>query len=386
MQYIYLDNNATTPCDDSVLRAILPFFRERFGNPASPHGMGKEASAAISDARDSVAYQLRCTSSEIVFTSGATESNNLLLTGFTPQNARRRRIVTSQIEHKSVRMPCRKRQTQGFDLQEISVTADGVVDLSVAAELIDDTTALVSVQAANNETGVLQPIHALADMAHSKGALFHCDAAQWVGKLPTPEWFDRCDFLSISGHKFYGPKGAGALMVRCGGPRQCVAPVILGGGQENGLRAGTCNVPSIVGMGVACSIVGERVDNDRRNVEMMRNSFERAIRTALPIARINGATASRLPGSCSLTIPDIPASMLIANLHPICVGEGSACTSGAVEPSHVLVAMGLTREDADCTIRISFGRMNTLQDAADAARSIEDVVRYLRDDACMNRK
>jgi len=381
LRYVYIDNNATTPCDGSVINAMMPFFRERFGNPASPHGMGKEAFAACSDARERVAYLLGCTPSEIIFTSGATESNNMVLLGINPQSTRRRRIVTSRIEHKSILMPCREMQSQGFDVHEIKVTADGEVDLNVAAELIDDNTALVSVQAANNETGVLQPIHQLVEMANSRGALFHCDAAQWIGKLTIPEWFDRCDFLSISGHKFYGPKGIGALMVRNGAPRRFMAPIIFGGGQENGLRSGTSNVPSIVGLGVACSIVRERVVRDEVELEMLRNSFEMAVTTAIPIARVNGANVRRLPNSCSLTIPGIPALMLIANLKQICIGEGSACASGAAEPPYVLVAMGLSREDADSTLRISFGRENTIQDATDASQSIGEVVSYLQE-AC----
>ncbi len=379
MRYVYLDNNATTQCDETVFSAMLPFFRERYANPSSPHSMGKEAFDACSDARDKVAYLLRCTASEIVFTSGATESNNLLLIGYTGQSERRRRIVTSRIEHKSVRMPCRLLQNQGFDVQEVCVTPEGVVDLSAATQLIDEDTALVSVQAANNETGVLQPIGELVDIAHSKGALFHCDAAQWIGKLPTPEWFDRCDFISISGHKFYGPKGVGVLMMRNGIPRSRMAPVIIGGGQENGLRSGTSNVPSIVGIGVACSILSERIAKDMFDIAMMRNIFENAITTEVPGVRINGATVPRLPGTCSLTIPGIPAQMVIANLARICVSEGSACTSGSTEPSYVLVAMGLSREEADCTIRISFGRMNSKQDAIDAAQSIAEVIKYLRD-------
>jgi cysteine desulfurase len=379
MRYVYLDNNATTQVDETVFASMVPFFRERFGNPSSPHSMGKEAFVACSDARDNVAYLLRCSPSEIVFTSGATESNNLLLLGFSRQSIQKRRIVTSKIEHKSVRMPCRLLQTLNFDVQEICVTPDGVVDLFEAAQLIDQNTALVSVQAANNETGVLQPINELADMAHSKGALVHCDAAQWIGKLPVPDWFAYCDFISISGHKFYGPKGVGVLMIRNGFARRSVAPVILGGGQENGFRSGTSNVPSIVGIGVACGIVNDRVAKDMHDIEIMRNIFEKAIISEVPWVQINGANVPRLPGTCSLTIPGIPAQMVIANLDRICVGEGSACTSGSSEPSHVLVAMGLSREEADSTIRISFGRTNSPQDAVDAAQSVANVARYLRD-------
>jgi len=382
VQYVYLDNNATTPCDVAVLDAMLPFFSDRFGNPVSPHAMGREAFSVVAEAREGVAQSLRCSPKELLFTSGATESNNILLLGFSPQN-KRRRFVTSAIEHKSIQMPLRHRLNYGIDLKEMSVTTSGIVDLSSADSLIDRDTALVSVQAANNETGVLQPIEDLADMAHSRGALFHCDASQWVGKLPIPQWFDQCDFLSVSGHKFYGPKGAGVLVVRSGTPRRYIAPILFGGGQEDGLRSGTSNVPCIVGLSVACRLAVERVAKDEVDVQEVRNRFEASITVTLPQARINGASAKRLPGSCSLTIPGIPASMLIANLPALCIGEGSACTSGTTGPSHVLLAMGLSRDEADCTVRISFGRQNTMPEAGTAVEMISEAVERLSNQTCV---
>ena len=376
MTYIYLDNNATTPCDASVVEAMLPFFGTRYANPASPHGMGKDSFAAVEGARENVAKFLRCSTSELLFTSGATEGNNIVLLGVAPANDRRR-IVSSAIEHKSVQLPLHHRSGSGIDVKEMAVGRDGAVDLCSADAMIDGDTALVSLQAANNETGVLQPVEEVAAIAHSRGALFHCDASQWIGKLPIADWFYQCDYLSVSGHKFYGPKGVGALVVRSGTPRECVSPLYFGGGQEHGLRSGTSNVPNIVGLNVACKLAAELVATDATSIAQLRNSFEVALQRRVPISRINGVDVARLPGSCSITIPGVPASMMIANLPTICVAEGSACTSGALEPSHVLVAMGLSRDDADCSIRVSFGRQNTMSQAETAVEMIAEAAEHL---------
>jgi len=367
--YIYLDNNATTPCDAYVVEAMLPFFATRYANPASPHDMGKDSFTAVEEARERVAQYLRCSTSELLFTSGATEGNNIVLLGVAPAN-NRRRIVASAIEHKSVKMPLRHRNGSGIDVKEMVVGRDGVVDLNSAAALIDEDTALVSLQAANNETGVLQPVEEVAAIAHSRGSLFHCDASQWIGKLPVPDWFDQCDYLSVSGHKFYGPKGVGALVVRRGTPSKCIFPLYFGGGQEHGLRSGTSNVPGIVGLSIACRLAAERTATDATSISQLRNRFELLLQRRVPRSRINGVDAVRLPGSCSITIPDVPASMLIANLPSVCIAEGSACTSGAFEPSHVLIAMGLSRDEADCSIRVSFGRQNTMTQAEAAVEMI----------------
>lgn len=370
MQYIYLDNNATTPCDEVVVNAMLPYLSKHFGNPASPHALGKEAHLAISRARDTVAQLVGSKPHEIVFTSGATESNNIVIMGLSPLDSCRSRIVTSAVEHKSILNPCSRKIRSGFDVREIEVDHDGLVNLYHAQEVIDEKTALVSVQAANNETGVLQPVEELAELAHSCGALFHCDAAQWFGKLPPGAWFEKCDYLSISGHKFYGPKGVGALLLRSGNPLRSVSPVLLGGGQEGGLRPGTLNVPGIVGLGVACELARTNAGKDVNDIEGLRNYLETTVVTAIPGAWINGAGVRRLPGTCSLTIPEVPASVLISNLSPLCISEGSACTSGAPEPSHVLRAMGLSREEADCTVRISLGKNNSKEEIEYAADKV----------------
>jgi cysteine desulfurase len=280
-------------------------------------------------------------------------------------------------------MPCRVKKEQDFKVRQFVVSENGVVDLDSVQELISDDTAIVSLQAANNETGVIQPIQEVADIAHSKGALLHCDATQWIAKLPIPAWFQSCDFLSISAHKCYGPKGIGVLVTRRGMPRRSLMPIMHGGGQGFGLRSGTPNVPGIVGFGEACRLAMERVVKDEVSVRKVRHRFEDAVTTALPRAWINGNSENRLPGTTSLTIPDVPASMLVSGLANICIGEGSACTTGASDPSHVLVAMGLSREHADNTVRISFGRQNTIEDADVAARSISKAVALILEDLRM---
>lgn len=378
MNQIYLDNNATTPCDPAVVEAMLPFLSTRYANPSSPHGMGKDAYTVVEEARAYVAQCLRCSTSEVLFTSGATESNNIVLLGITPPNGKRR-IVASTIEHKSVQLPLYHRRHSGIDVKEITVGRDGVVDLCSADALIDRDTALVSLQAANNETGVIQPVEEVAAIAHSRGALLHCDVSQWIGKLPIPDWFDQCDYLSVSGHKFYGPKGVGALVVKSGIPRTSVSPLYFGGGQEYGLRSGTSNVPGIVGLNVAFKLAEKRVATDAASIAQLRNCFEALLQKKITRSRINGVEASRLPGSCSITIPQVPASMLIANLPSVCVAEGSACTSGALEPSHVLVAMGLSRDEADCSIRVSFGRQNTMSHVETAAEMIAQAAKRILD-------
>ncbi len=383
VRHVYLDNNATTPCDEAVLAAMLPYFRQQYANPSSPHAMGKQARAAVSNSRESLAGLLHCQESEIIFTSGATESNNMVLLGATSPNPVRQNVSTSPIEHKSVLMPCHVKEKQGFKIRQFSVSSTGVVDLNSVEEQITDDTAIVSLQAANNETGVIQPVQEVADIAHSRGALFHCDATQWIAKLPIPAWFQSCDYLSLSAHKCYGPKGVGVLVARQGMPRRSLAPLIHGGQQELGLRSGTANVPGIVGFGVACNLAMECAEKDEVSMGKMRERFENAIAKSLPNAWINGNSENRLPGTTSLTIPDVPASMLVLRLADICIGEGSACTTGAPEPSHVLIAMGLSREHADSTVRISFGRQNTIEDADMAALSIAKAVTSILEDLCV---
>lgn len=374
---IYLDHNATTPCAKEVIEAMYPFLDQEYGNPSSPHRMGKRAYAACCAARESVAELIGCNSTEVVFTSGATESNNLVLLGVMASATERRKIVTTAVEHKSVKEPCRVLDARGFQVVELPVSKDCQVDLNAAAESIDESTAIVTIQGANNEVGVLQPVRQLAEMARTKGALFHCDAAQLLGKKPLPSDFPEFDFASFSAHKLYGPKGVGALFIRSGHPRRALGPTFMGGGQESGLRPGTLNVPGIVGLGEACRIAQKRIGRDMAEIESLRARFERSIAQVLPRSWINGFRAERLPGTCSLCIPNVPSTMLIANVPHLCIGEGSACTSGAPEPSHVLLAMGLSRENAECTVRISFGRQNSLAEVDEATETIARAAEYI---------
>lgn len=369
---IYFDYHATTPCDPRVVEAMLPYFTQEFGNPSSGlHRLGRRAARAVDTAREQVAALIGATPDEIVFTSGATESNNLVIHGLAHQRAERRRIVTTAIEHKAVREPCRALEAQGFDVVVLPVGRDGTVDLQAAEEAISHDTLLVSVQLANNEIGTIQPLRAIAELAEKRGALVHTDAAQAVGKIPVDIDALGVDFLSISGHKLYGPKGIGALFVKSGLRRRLV-PLVQGGGQEADLRPGTLNVPGIVGLGEACAVCANEMHDEAMRVASLRDRLETHLTTAIPGLQINGNFANRLPGNSSLTFPAVEADALIANLPGLALSTGSACTSGAIEPSHVLTAIGLSREAADATVRIGLGRFTTSEEIAAAARMIPE--------------
>lgn len=355
---IYLDYNATTPVDPLVLEAMLPYFSQVYGNPANGlHRQGRLAARAIDEARERVADLIAARPHEIVFTAGATESNNLAIEGLTRHaTSSRRRIVTTAVEHKAVLEPCRRLGREGWDVVVLPVDRDGVVDMTAAAEAIDGNTLLVSIQAANNEVGTIQPVAAIAALAHARGALVHCDAAQAVGKVAVDVTALDVDLLSASGHKLYGPKGIGLLYVR-GGPRRLpLEPVSLGGGQEAGLRPGTSNVPGIVGLGQACALAKEALQEEGAQLAALRDRLEMLLIEGVPELVINGRSAARLPNTSSLTFPDTDADALLLNLSDLMLATGSACTTGAVEPSHVLQAMGVSREAAYGTVRVSLGR------------------------------
>ncbi|MCS6772556.1 MAG: cysteine desulfurase [Thermoflexales bacterium] len=358
---IYLDHNATTPCDPRVVRAMLPYFGEVFANPANGlHPLGRQAARAVEAAREQVAALIGASAGEIVFTSGATESNHLAILGaaaYAPPS--RRKVITCAVEHKAVLLPFKRLEAQGFAVTLLPVDADGRVLLAELERHLDERTFLVSIQAANNETGVLQPVREVAALAHQVGALCHTDAAQAVGKIPCDVEAWGIDLLSMSAHKLYGPKGIGALYVRGGARALPLRPLLEGGGQEAGVRAGTLNVPAIVGFGEACRICREELGAERARIQALRDRFERGLLAALPSARINAQGAPRLPNTSSLTVPGIEADALLLNLPEVMMGVGAACASGAVEPSHVLLAMGLSRKDAYATIRASLGRFNT---------------------------
>jgi cysteine desulfurase len=378
---VYLDNHATTPCDPRVIEAMLPIFGQVYANPSSTvHSAGRASAEAVSKARVQVADLIRAHSHEIVFTSGATESNNLALYSVAEglrQYTTRTRIVTTKIEHRAVLEPCQRLASLGFEVLYVPVDGAGRVDLSAVEELITEDTLLVSIQAASNEIGTIQPIGRLAAMAHERGAFFHTDAAQAVGKVPMNVVELGVDLLSISAHKFYGPKGIGALYVR-GGPRSLpFIPLMLGGGQETGIRPGTLNVPGIVGMGKACELCQDLLADEAPRIGNLRDQLEHGLMAAIPGLRRNGDLANRLPNNCSLTFPGLDADALIVNTPDLALSTGSACTSGALEPSYVLQEIGLSRQDCYSSLRIGLGRFTSLNEIDQAVVSIGKAHSYL---------
>ena len=371
---IYLDYNATTPCDPRVVEKMLPFFSEIYGNPANGlHKQGRLAAKAVDEAREQVAELIGARAHEIVFTSGATESDNLAILGVARIHSgeKRNRVVTSAVEHKAVLLASKKLKEEGYDVVFLPVDSDGRVLFEKAKDVINENTLLVSVQGANNEIGTIQPIAQIAELAHSYGAIVHCDAAQSVGKNPVSinEW--DVDLLSMSAHKLYGPKGIGALFIRGGSNAFPLEPIWYGGGQENGLRSGTMNVPSIVGFGEACNLCGRSdLSLESGRIQGMRDFMESELLSKIENLRINGLNATRIPNTSNLTFLGIDADALILNAPEIMIGTGSACTSGAIEPSHVLTAIGLSRDDANSTVRISLGRFTTPTQVSNAIEEL----------------
>lgn len=370
---IYLDHLATTPCDPRVIEAMMPYFSERFGNPSSAHHvLGRAAARVVDAARESVAALVDCPPEGVIFTSGATESNNLALFGVARGLGRhRRKIVTTAVEHKSVLLAARQLAAEGWEVVVLPVDGKGRVRLDAAQAAIDHHTLLVSVQAANNETGTIQPVDEIAALAHAAGALVHCDATQMIGKLPFSMVNLDVDLVSMSGHKLYGPKGVGALCIARTGVAQRLSPILHGGGQENVLRAGTQNVAGIVGLGAACEIAAREMKEEAVRVGRLRDELERRVLAGYPGAFVNGDRADRLPGASNVTLPGIDADELLANLPELALSTTSACVSGTQEPSHVLLAMGLSRELAYQSIRMSPGRFTTPGDISRAADAIQ---------------
>ncbi|GGL18931.1 cysteine desulfurase family protein [Deinococcus radiotolerans] len=360
---VYFDDHATTPCDPRVVAAMMPYFTAQFANPASTsHGPGRDAADAIENARSQVAALLNAPAGDVVFTGGATESNNLALYGVARAAAMyggRRRIITLPTEHKAVLEPCRDLQEQGFDVVYAPVDRYGTVDLAALEGLLTPETLLVSIQAANSEIGTLQPMAQIGAFARAAGALYHCDATQLVGRAPVDWQALPVDLLSLSAHKLYGPKGTGALLLRPSLRRGGLQPLMRGGGQEGGLRPGTHNVPAVVGFGVAADLAAQEGPADTERVARLRDRFEASLRAALPEVRFNGHPERRLPGNSSVTLPGLEADALLMHLPGFALSLGSACNSGALEPSYVLTAIGLSRDDADSTFRVGLGRFTT---------------------------
>jgi cysteine desulfurase len=361
---VYLDNQATTRCDPRVVEAMLPWFSEHYGNPHSvEHVMGTEAEAAVEDARARVAALIGANANEVIFTSGATESNNIAIKGAArfASNTERRRVVTLATEHKCVLESAADLAAEGFEPIFLPLRPDGLLDPKVLEEALQVPTLLVSIMAVNNETGVIQDIPALAAIAKQAGALFHSDIAQATGKIPLDLSGWRVDLASISGHKIYGPKGVGALYVRRR-PRVRLSPIFSGGGQERGLRSGTLPAPLIVGLGEACRLAQEEMTEESKRLAGLRDQLLQGLREAIPSLQVNGSTAARIPGNLNLTFPDASAAELMERVPDLCVSTGSACSSATIEPSYVLRALGLSDDAAARTLRIGMGRFTSPAD------------------------
>jgi cysteine desulfurase len=371
---VYLDNQATTRCDPRVVEAMLPFFTEDFGNPHSAeHVMGLHADAAVEHARTRVANLLGADAKEIVFTSGATEANNIAIKGTARFAAAhgdsRRRIVTVATEHKCVLESVADLAEEGFEPVVLPVRTDGLLDAGMLREALAVPTLLVSVMAVNNETGVIQDIAGLAEIAKEAGALFHTDLAQGAGKIPLNLTGWKVDLASISGHKLYGPKGIGALYVRRR-PRVRLSPLFSGGGQERGLRSGTLPAPLIVGLGVACDLAAAEMNADAERFLRFRRHLLHRLTADIPGLRVNGDMQSRIAGNLNLTFPSVTAAALMRALPDLCMSTGSACSSAEIEPSYVLRAMGLSDREAASTLRIGIGRFTSAADIDYAAAAL----------------
>lgn len=378
---IYLDNNATTACDPLVIKKMLPYFNEYFGNPANGlHVQGQKAYQAIEDSRDNVAYLINAKSHEIFFTSGATESNNLAIQGICRayKYKTRNRIITSAVEHKSVLNTFLKLREEEFEVIFLPVNSQCLVSMEFAKEFINENTLLVSIQAANNEIGTIQPISELSELAHQFGAYFHCDAAQAAGKLniDVNQW--DTDLLSLSAHKFYGPKGVGALFIKGGLETIPIEPIIFGGGQEHTLRSGTLNVPGIVGLSEASKLAKNNLIQESQRIKGLRDYLENSLFSNLDYSAINGNQTERIPNTISITFNEIEADALLLNCVNLMMATGSACSTGSIEPSHVLEAMGISRERAFQTIRISLGKFNTQDEVEKASKEIIDACRKIK--------
>lgn len=376
---IYLDNHATTPLDPGVLDAMLPYLQGKFGNPASrSHSFGWDASKAVDRARQQVASLIGAAPDEIIFTSGATESDNLAIKGVAESNRERgRRIISVITEHKAVLDSCRHLEHCGFDLTYLPVQSDGLIDVGAFRCALSSDTILVTIMAANNETGILQPIAELGAICREHGIAFHTDAAQAAGKVPIDVAAQNIDLLSLSGHKLCGPKGVGALYVRKS-PALQVAPQIHGGGHEHGLRSGTLNAPGIVGLGKACELAKNELAEESCRIAGLRNRLRDRIMAEIDGVSINGSIEHRLPGNLNLSFAGIQGEDLLTALDDIAVSSGAACTSDHIEPSYVLKALGLSDDMAQASIRFGLGRFTTEAEVDYAAGRVIEMVGQLR--------
>jgi cysteine desulfurase len=392
---LYLDAHATTPCDPRVVEAMLPFFTEKFGNAASrQHPFGWAAREATDDARGHVATLIGAKVKDIIFTSGATESNNLALKGIAEAYAQKpasagdgpragrvrygRHIVTVVTEHRAVLDPCAWLEQRGFEITRLPVQADGLIDLAQLEAALRDDTILVSVMAANNEVGVLQPLAAIGKLTSARGIAFHTDAAQAAGKVPLDVEAMAADLVSLTAHKLYGPKGIGALYVRRRGPAAALAPIIHGGGHERGLRSGTLNTPSIVGVGAAAAICTREMATESPRLAALRDRLLAGLRANLDEVTVNGSLTARLPHSLNVSFAEVDGASLLMSMTDIAVSSGAACSSASAEPSHVLSALGLPDTLAKASLRFGLTRFTTAEEIDYAITRVTAIVSNLR--------
>ena len=377
---VYMDYQATTPMDPRVLDTMLPYFTEKFGNPHSrSHSYGWEAEEAVEHARGHVAHLIGASAKEIVFTSGATESNNLAIKGVARfYKEKRNHIITVTTEHKCVLDTCRHLEQEGFDITYLPVQKNGLINLQELKNAITDKTVLVSVMAVNNEIGVIQPLKEIGKITREHGIFFHTDAAQAFGKIPLNVDEMNIDLMSISGHKIYGPKGIGALYVRRR-PRIRIQPIINGGGQERGMRSGTLAPPLIVGLGKAAEIAQKEMSKDAEHVRRLADRFMKEIYDAIPDVYLNGDREQRWPGNINLSFAYVEGESMIMAIKDLAVSSGSACTSASLEPSYVLRAIGVGEDLAHTSIRFGIGRFTTEAEIDYAIKTVKNSINRLRD-------
>ena len=379
---VYMDNHATTPVDPRVLEVMLPYFCEKFGNAASRnHSFGWEAEAAVDEAREQIAKLIHASSpKEIIFTSGATESDNLAIKGVAEfYKDKGNHIVTCVTEHRAVLDSGKALERQGYKVTYLRVDSHGLVDIGQLLEAVTDKTILISIMAANNEVGTIQPVKEIGRVAKEKGIIFHCDATQGVGKISMDVEEMGIDLLSLSGHKIYGPKGIGALYVRSKKPRVRLNPIIDGGGHERGMRSGTLNVPGIVGLGKACQVALKELPGETARLTQLRERLKDGIFGQLDEVYLNGHPTQRLPGNLNVSFAYVEGESLLMGLKEIAVSSGSACTSASLEPSYVLHALGVEEDLAHTSIRFGLGRFNTDEEVNYAIRRVVEEVTRLRE-------
>lgn len=377
---IYLDNNATTPLDPRVLEAMLPYFTNKFGNAASRnHAFGWVAEEGVDYAREQVAKLIGCTEKEIIFTSGATEADNLALKGvFEMYHEKGNHIITATTEHKAVLDTCKHLEKLGARITYLKVQADGLINLEELEAAMTPQTILVSIMYGNNEIGVVQPIKEISDIAHKHGALFFTDATQAVGKIPVDVNTDGIDLMAFSAHKMYGPKGVGVLYVRRKNPRVKVTAQIDGGGHERGMRSGTLNVPGIVGLGKACELCRLEMDSEAKRLSALRDKLEADL-TTMEESYVNGNREHRLPHVANISFKYVEGEGLMMAMKDLAVSSGSACTSASLEPSYVLKSLGLSDDLAHSSIRFGLGRFTTEEEIDYAIQNTRKAVNHLRD-------